>query len=506
MSQPPLLTPPRTEGGELRMPLIVDIAIDDEGKQVHKVHKPSRKVQDETWTSVQEEEVDKTPVSKLMGRLSPASLKQTKVKEEFGASSNRGQTLPLVETPNSFKDEEDDDIWSEDVERAFEESLTLIPKKGTQKIKVSGRCFGRNELIADYLYSKTGKFRTRKQVSSHIQVIKNMGSQHNIIKLINDGPSFENTEQEQEATRRFDDVFSKILFEKSLGFSEPRRRQRPCSFGHQEPKDIKKCKRSRGATVENFCFSIGDSQSAGRLLLSAQDSGHHSTIMLKEGANISRRFPGLWKFQGTGVPITHIMVKIHLPQGCHAGHPQACYYLKDLEGFSSDTSDTYSVHSCIYSFGVEVLKFNDHNVKLNSNIPFVENYWKFFIAKLLRANSSHEAKSAFKGVTVKQILYKSSASNDVSVENIKSVFLWEFASSDSLSDAFTCARKLVLPERFSRPASNSTPFYNDMFFSNEGAASLVRVPQSDVQLKFRHFERQRNLDLWKLSAGINSNL
>ena len=493
------------------MPLIVDIAIDDEGKQMHKVHKPSRKVQDETWTSAQDEELDKTPVSKLMSRLSPASLKQTKVKEEFGTSSSRGEALPLVGTLNSFKDE-DENIWSEDVEKAFEETLTLIPKKGTQKIKVSGRCFGRNELISDYIYSKTGKLRTRKQVSSHIQVIKNMGTQHNIIKLINDGPTFENTEQEHEATKRFEDVFSKILFEKSLGFGQPRRRECPSSFIHHEHKEVKKFKRSKGAAVENFCFSIADSHAGNLLLLTRQDVDYHSTIMLKEGANISRRFPGLWRFQGTDVPITHIMVKIHLPvlpQGFRADRLQACYYLKELEGLSSDISDTYSVHSCIYSFGVEVLKFNDHSVKLNSNISFVENYWKFFIPKLLHTSSSHEIKSAFKGVTVKQIIYKHSASNGVSMQNIMAIFLWEFAGSDSLSDAVTCARKLVLPERFSNSASNLSPFYNDMSFSsNEGTAPpppQTPVPQSDVQLKFRHFERQRNLDQWKLSEAMDSN-
>ncbi|KAA1136721.1 hypothetical protein PGTUg99_000758 [Puccinia graminis f. sp. tritici] len=56
----------------------------------------------------------------------------------------------------------DRDIWSEEASRAFDEG---IPKDGSR--------FGRNELIADYIYRRTGIVRHRKQVSSHIQVIKN---------------------------------------------------------------------------------------------------------------------------------------------------------------------------------------------------------------------------------------------------------------------------------------------------------------------------------------------
>ncbi|KAA1119083.1 hypothetical protein PGT21_014697 [Puccinia graminis f. sp. tritici] len=71
----------------------------------------------------------------------------------------------------------DRDIWSEEASRAFDEAIRVIPRLGRAKILAltpEGRKpFGRNELIADYIYRRTGIVRHRKQVSSHIQVIKN---------------------------------------------------------------------------------------------------------------------------------------------------------------------------------------------------------------------------------------------------------------------------------------------------------------------------------------------
>ncbi|KAK9458773.1 TEA/ATTS domain family-domain-containing protein [Lipomyces oligophaga] len=74
-------------------------------------------------------------------------------------------------------------IWSKDVEDAFMEAIRKIPKVGRRKITVNGRSCGRNELISDFIYRKTGRLRTRKQVSSHIQVLKH---------LLKDDPQFMN--------------------------------------------------------------------------------------------------------------------------------------------------------------------------------------------------------------------------------------------------------------------------------------------------------------------------
>ncbi|KAF1347736.1 TEA/ATTS domain family-domain-containing protein [Delphinella strobiligena] len=68
----------------------------------------------------------------------------------------------------------DDQKWPEHMEDAFLRALVRWPPVGRKKHtpRAGVKQMGRNELIADYIYMATGEVRTRKQVSSHIQVLK----------------------------------------------------------------------------------------------------------------------------------------------------------------------------------------------------------------------------------------------------------------------------------------------------------------------------------------------
>ncbi|ERS99720.1 hypothetical protein HMPREF1624_03084 [Sporothrix schenckii ATCC 58251] len=88
------------------------------------------------------------------------------------------------------KDDKTEQIWPDVLEDAFLDALLLIPQMGRKKYAMRGQLHGRNMLISEYLWvayclslppgAKPDRkmARGRKQVSSHIQVLKNFFIHH----------------------------------------------------------------------------------------------------------------------------------------------------------------------------------------------------------------------------------------------------------------------------------------------------------------------------------------
>lgn len=102
------------------------------------------------------------------------------------------------------------EVWPPEVEAAFMRGLRVVPVLGRKKHKTSAKLSGRNELIAQYIFKATGAVRSRKQVSSHIQVLKNTRKDdREFMALVSENPDVDE-EREAEKARQFDELLRQL--------------------------------------------------------------------------------------------------------------------------------------------------------------------------------------------------------------------------------------------------------------------------------------------------------
>ncbi|KAH0830516.1 TEA/ATTS domain family-domain-containing protein [Lanmaoa asiatica] len=97
------------------------------------------------------------------------------------------KSLLTIPGAGKLKQSRYEDVWPEDVHAAFMEAVALYPPMGKRRLKYyrvsmhenehfsdanRAKSFGRCQLIQSYILEKTGKNRSRKQVSSHLQRLK----------------------------------------------------------------------------------------------------------------------------------------------------------------------------------------------------------------------------------------------------------------------------------------------------------------------------------------------
>uniref|UniRef100_A0A060TA66 ARAD1D16764p n=1 Tax=Blastobotrys adeninivorans TaxID=409370 RepID=A0A060TA66_BLAAD len=391
-------------------------------------------------------------------------------------------------------------VWSKDVEEAFMEALRKIPRVGRRKITIQGRPCGRNEIISDYIFKKTGKVRTRKQVSSHIQVLKHLlKDDPEFMSLVADSPpggasakvpvvspifSKNSAGASEQAARRLEPSSAADMFLTS----SPSRRADSVAQGGSPTGPVD----PNSLCPANFCMWHAADPARGlpqRIYSQLIRPQFETPLRPKSFDNIAERFPYVAQLLQSGrvmCPLVYGKVKLdirndqqsfeadkfhtslqfHFP--LHSRRPNASAsggFNGSPGGVAGRYDHRWEVVTSVSTMTHKVLELREP-VVVQENlvsrteklyIPFSTEFWAAFIAGFRSKDAnSQDAYTAISAITVTQRLYCRGAAalgdEDDDTSDLEAIIIYEFEKAADAFSARTVFRQLILPEMNAGPA------------------------------------------------------